>query len=166
MKNQIQILQALTKITEPLTLIFCGIEINETFEQIINSLTTAHKVHFLGEINEKQILDYYPLFDVSILASIQEGLSQSLLESMALEVPVIATAFAGNLDLIQHKENGLLFKDEDINQLAEQIESLRYNPQLRQKLITNGKETALVKFNIEKTIDQYEEYFSNLIADF
>ena len=163
MKNQIQILQALTKITEPVTLLFCGIEINETFEQIINSLTTAHKVHFLGEISEGQILDYYPLFDVSILASIQEGLSQSLLESMALGIPVIATAAAGNLDLIEDEVNGLLFENQHIDQLARNINSIRHNPILKDKLIKKGKETALVKFNIKNTIDHYEEYFNSLV---
>ncbi len=165
MKNQIQILQALTKISEPVTVIFCGIEKNESFDEIIDKFTTPHRILFLGQIPEGQVLDYYPLFDLKILASTQEGLSQSLLESMALGVPVIATAAAGNLDLIQDEENGLLFDNEDIDQLARNINSIRHNPLLKDELIKNGKETALVRFNIEKTLKRYEEYFSHLITD-
>jgi len=162
MKNQVQIIQALNLVTEPVTVIFCGMEATPEISALIDELKVNHTIHFEGQVQASEILNYYKLFDAKILASIMEGLSQSLLEAMALEVPVTATAFAGNLDLIQDGENGLLFPDNDIGQIAENILALKNNSALRDQLKANGKHTALVTFNIENTISNYELYFSSL----
>ncbi|MFY0591387.1 glycosyltransferase family 4 protein [Roseivirga sp.] len=158
-KNQIQIIKALDLLKEPITVIFCGIEPTEEMRSIMNHYKVTHKIHFEAHVDSPEILNYYKLFDANILASTMEGLSQALLESMALEVPVTATAYAGNLDLIQDGENGLLFTDGDIPKIAENIRELKQNDALRERLKTNGQQTALVTFNIENTISNYEEYF-------
>ena len=164
-KNQIQIIKALKLIKEPITVIFCGIE--PTFEMLalIKEFPVKHTIHFEGQVESSEVLNYYKLCDAKILASTMEGLSQSLLESMALEVPVTATAFAGNLDLIQDGDNGLLFNDNDIKQIAQNILLLKNDEAVRTKLKANGKHTALVTFNIENTISNYEQYFSSLIKE-
>ncbi len=164
-KNQIQIIEALTLLKQPVTMIFCGLEATEEMNQIINNYKLEHTIHFIGQVEGKDVLSYYGLFDLKILASTMEGLSQSLLEAMALGIPVIGTAFAGNLDLIEDGENGLFFKDGDIQTLSEQIKKLRNSKELRSKLSKAGKETALEKFSIENTIRNYEEYFYKLIED-
>ena len=163
-KNQIQILKALKRIGTPLKMVFCGIEITPEFEEIISSYSTKHEVYFEGPVNGKDILSYHELFDAEILASTMEGLSQSLLEAMAIGTPVIATAFAGNLDLIQDGENGLLFEDGDTIKIAELIQQMRSNEELRTNLRQKGRYTALEKFNIQNTINNYEKYFERLIA--
>lgn len=165
LKKQIQILKALQYLDEQVVVIFVGIESNAEFEKIISRYKIPHKVIFIGNVSSSEVLNYYKLLDVHILASTSEGLSQSLLESMALEVPVIATAAAGNLDLIQDGENGLLFRDEDIEGLALLINQIKVNADLRKKLISEGKNTALKDFSINNTIDKYENFFQNLLED-
>lgn len=165
MKNQIQIIKALTLVDEPLKMIFCGIEATEEMKEIISSYQRPHQLYFEGHVEGNEILPYYKVFDADILASTMEGLSQSLLEAMALETPVIATAYAGNLDLIEDGKNGLLFEDGDIEKIAELVRKIRTNKELRMTLIQNGKVTALQKFNIENTISNYEEYFESLIQE-
>jgi len=162
MKNQLQIIKALQLVSTPVKMIFCGIEGTDEMNEIIAQYNTAHEIFFEGHVPGEEVLNYYPLFSMKVLASTMEGLSQSLLEAMALGVPVIATAFAGNLDLIKNDENGLLFEDGNIGHIARCINSLIDNEPLRQQLIKQGKETALVKFNIENTISNYEKYFRNL----
>lgn len=163
-KNQIQVIKALALVEKPLKMIFCGIEPTEEMHEIINSYSTPHQLFFEGHVEKDDILAYYEIFDADILASTMEGLSQSLLEAMALETPVIATAYAGNLDLIEDGKNGLLFEDGDIEKIAELIQRVRTDQSLRNTLIANGKVTALQKFNIDRTITNYEEYFQSLIA--
>ncbi len=165
MKNQIQVFQALAKIEEPIKAIFCGIEATEEIEAKMKTFPVPHRIFFEGQVDAPDILNYYKLFDAKILASTMEGLSQSLLEAMALETPVIATAYAGNLDLINDGENGLLFNDQDIDKIAEGILKIKHDDTLRNKLIVNGKRTALETFNIENTISNYEQYFSDLIKE-
>lgn len=161
-KNQVQIFEALKKIEEPVKIIFCGLKNEEPYSSLAKALTPRHKVYFEGDIPGDRILNYYKLFDLKILASTMEGLSQSLLEAMALGVPVIATAYAGNLDLIKDGKNGLLFKDGDIEKITNNIERLRADPSLRNSLRTAGQVTAFETYSIENTIDNYEAYFKSL----
>ncbi len=161
LKNQVQILEAIAKINEPVTLIFLGIS-EIPGADVDGLLKMGHRVFFEGRRYANEILPYYKLFDVKVLASTMEGLSQSLLESMYMRVPVIATAAAGNLDLIEHGENGLLFNDKDTETLADLIQQLRHDDRLRQRLIDNGYKTASEDFSIENTVNGYEKLFMEL----
>ena len=163
LKEQEQILKALKLIDQPVKMIFAGISSEERFERVIKDISVKHEVFFEGDIDPKQVLNYYKLFNVHILASTMEGLSQSLLEAMAMGTPVIATAYAGNLDLIEDGVNGLFFEDGNINELSQKIEQLRDNKAIRDRLIEAGQRTAFDTFSIEKTISNYEAYFLSLL---
>ncbi|MCA6074728.1 glycosyltransferase family 4 protein [Fulvivirga sedimenti] len=164
LKNQLQILQALAQIDDPVTMIFVGVEEIPGFD-IQKLKEKGHRIFFEGRLPAKDILPYYLIFDIMILASTMEGLSQSLLESMFMKVPVIATAAAGNLDLVKDGRNGLLFNDRDIDALVEKIVLLRENPELQEKLAEGGYKTARLDFSIENTLDGYERLFSSLLDE-
>jgi glycosyltransferase involved in cell wall biosynthesis len=122
-------------------------------------------VFFEGEVNSADVLSYYPIFSIKVLASNMEGLSQSLLEAMALGIPVIATNAAGNPDLVQHELNGLLFGDGDIEALSAAIIRLKSDPNFAKILRNQGKKTALETFSLQNTILGYEEYFHQLLKN-
>lgn len=163
-KEQIQLLKALNHLKKPVTLIFIGINENPEFSLVIDAYETPHRVLFLGEVPPEQTLYYYLLFSIKVLPSVIEGLSQSLLEAMALGVPVIATNAAGNPDLIQHQKNGLLFSNDNIIELAGCIQLLRDTPDLREALSKEGRKTALETFSLSRTIDRYEHFFKTFLA--
>ncbi|CAN5604723.1 glycosyltransferase family 4 protein [soil metagenome] len=165
LKKQVQILQALNQIKRNVKVIFVGIENNPDFQEIISKYPSDHKIFFEGNIPDTVVLNYFKIFDTHILASTMEGLSQSMLEAMALEVPVIATAAAGNLDLVKDGENGLLFEDGNIEQLAENINLLMSNQQIRNSLSEKAKRTALEEFSIDRTIEKYEDFFNELLNE-
>lgn len=162
-KNQEQIFKALKLIEHPIKVIFCGLKKEEPYLSHMAEFKADHQIYFEGDVPGDKVLNYFKVFDIKILASTMEGLSQSLLESMALGVPVTATAFAGNLDLIVDEENGLLFKDGDIRKIADNIERLRTDEVLRNSLREQGLVTAYETYSIENTINNYEAYFADLI---
>jgi glycosyltransferase involved in cell wall biosynthesis len=162
-KKQEQLLRALAYVNHPVRIIFIGIETKSEFHSIIQSLNGFHKIHFLGTLTPQDTLPFYSVFNLNILPSTTEGLSQSLLEAMAFGVPVIATNAAGNMDLIHDGHNGLLFEDKDIIGLADRINRMFTDQELRDRLIENGKKTALEDFSIEKTIEKHEALFADLI---
>jgi glycosyltransferase involved in cell wall biosynthesis len=164
-KRQYQLLEALRQIETPLKVFFAGIHERSEFRDITKSYENRHKIIYTGNIPPHEILYFYKLFKVKVLPSITEGLSQALLEAMAMGVPVIATAAAGNLDLIRDGENGLLFRDGDIHGLAEKINELLDNQPLRKKIIEQGKTTALKNFNIDRTVTSYETFFNDMIKE-
>ncbi|MGB0525168.1 MAG: glycosyltransferase family 4 protein [Flammeovirgaceae bacterium] len=163
LKKQLQLIKALQLIEFPVTMIFIGIENSPVFQEIIKQYKQPHQIYFEGFVPGDQVLAYFRTFTMSILPSTMEGLSQSLLEAMAMGVPVIATNAAGNPDLVKDQVNGLLFEDEDIEGLARKITLLAENPTLRTQLIDAGKKTALQDFAIERTISNYEAFFQALI---
>lgn len=160
LKDQYQIIRALHHVKIPCTLILVGVKEGEIDEN--TAFEVPHRIIYTGTISNREALNYYGLFDVKLLASSMEGLSQSLLEAMALGVPVIATNASGNPDLIKQGQNGLLFEDNNTKGLAQAIEQVITDEALRLKLIENGKKTALEDFSISNTINNFEALFKQL----
>lgn len=163
-KEHLEMLQALTYIEQPLKVFFVGFNKNPAIEAALLSVPSQHEVIFVEKVSNEEAMYFLKLFQVNVLPSLMEGLSQSLLESMALGTPVVATAAAGNLDLVKNWENGLLYQSGDIKGLSEAIHKLLTDKILREKLISHGKETALIRFNINNTITGYEQLFESMIA--
>ncbi|WPP52542.1 glycosyltransferase family 4 protein [Catalinimonas niigatensis] len=164
-KEQDQLLNAIALLDQPVKVIFVGIESEKNFQEIISGYGLPHKVHFTGAVPNTEVLNYYPLFDIKILPSKIEGLSQSLLEAMALKIPVIATDLGGNGELIEEGKNGYLFENENIQQLASLIDQLRQSENLRRQLGEYGQHTALDTFSIDRTIQRHELLFQQLCQD-
>ena len=163
-KEQDQIIKALALLPSEYKLLLIGIHDDE-FEEYRNLITEFQlekRVISLGMISGEETLNHYQIFDINILASVMEGLSQSLLEAMYLGVPVIATRAAGNISLIKDRENGLFFENGDVKGLADSIKEIMENEELRKKLIENGQRTAKYDFSISKVIENYEKVFKNL----
>ncbi|MEM6299966.1 MAG: glycosyltransferase family 4 protein [Bacteroidota bacterium] len=164
-KSQEQLLETLKYLDFAVTVVFIGIEDTDEFRAIRETYTQAHRVIFLGKVPIQETLYHYPLFSVKVLPSLIEGLSQSLLEAMAMGVPVVATRAGGNPNLIRDNENGLLFDDQDTQLLAQHLKNLHQNHELRHKLTEAGKQTALEDFSIKKVISRYEDLFTTLLSE-
>lgn len=164
LKKQCQLLEALKYLDRPVIVIFVGIDGIPHFDLSALELS-GHRIYFTGRMPASQVLPYYGLFNVKVLASASEGISQSLLEAMYLKVPVIATAAAGNLDLIDDGRNGLLFQDGDMKTLALLIQQIREDDQLSEYLSQEGYQSASVDFSIENTLDGYEKLFKELLSN-
>lgn len=162
-KEQGQLLQALEQLNTQVTVIFVGIENQPAYQEIMNRFTLSHQVYFTGKVDNQAVLSYYPLFSVKVLPSTIEGLSQSLLEAMAMKVPVIATNMGGNAELIEEGKNGYLFENGNIARLTMLLERLINDVDLRQQLGEYGHHTALETFSIEKTVDRHEALFEQLL---
>jgi glycosyltransferase involved in cell wall biosynthesis len=165
LKEQRQILAALIPLKQPIKVIFVGIDGQSSYDAIVQKFVVPHQIIYTGTISNEEVLHHYPLFTMNILASLIEGLSQSLLEAMALGTPVIATKIGGNPELIQHNVNGLLFDNNDIAALTKHIEVLIGNPGLRRRLAAKAKVTALTDFSLTKTVERYEAFFRSFLKD-
>jgi len=163
-KEQLQLLQAIAKLERAVKVVFVGIESEKAYQDVIATFRQPHQVFFEGRVDNQDLLNYYPLFDIKVLPSTIEGLSQALLEAMAMKVPVIATNLGGNGELIEEGKNGYLFENGDIDQLIRLILQLMDAPGLRKKMGMYGRHTALKKFSLDNTILRHEELFERLLA--
>lgn len=85
-----------------------------------------------------------------------EGFSNALAEAMAMGLPVIASNCDGNLELIKHKKNALVFPVGDVDQLAEHLSFLMSNPQKRQEL-GDAARNSITKFAPEKIYNMWDK---------
>lgn len=98
-----------------------------------------HDVTFKPAI--ENVLTYLHAADVFVLPSQQEGLSNALLEAMAVGLPVVVSDLEGNRALVSHGENGLTFPARDVFTLAERLAALD-SQELRTRLGQGAFETA------------------------
>ena len=106
--------------------------------------------------------DVYPLMDLFVLPSLREPFGLVLLEAMASGVPVLATAAGGPLDFIQSGINGILAPPADPSKMAEQIDLVLSNPDLRMAIGRRGYETVRCNYDVLETVRKIEETYYSL----
>lgn len=167
-KHQPQFVKALQHLPKTWKVLYVGLDeqiYRERFPNEPDILAVPQEVICAGLVESKhQVLQHYNLMTVNVLPSLMDGFGLTLVESMAMGVPVVATNASGIPDVVQHEQNGLLYESEDYEGFALQIKRAMEDQQLRNKMIEKGKETALIKFSIEQTLSQYESFFQELIS--
>jgi len=101
--------------------------------------------------------------DVCVLSTFAEGLSNAVMEYMALGKPVIATEGGGTPELVTEK-TGFLIKQSDPDQLADKIELLLNDESLRKLMGSEGKQRILNEFSIDKMADNYIDLYKKLVV--
>lgn len=161
LKDQADVLRALPMIGRPATVVFVGIQRTPALQRLEEELDAGHAVRYVPFAWD--VLPYYGLLDLSILPSRIEGLSQTLLESMALGIPVVASRAGGNTDVLRHGENGLFYEPQDPKDLAAQIVRILDDAPLRARIVDAARVTATVDFSLERTIERTEELYRSLV---
>lgn len=100
---------------------------------------------------------------VSVLPSLSEGTSNTLLESMAAGVPVVATAVGGNPEVIEHGTSGLLVPPRDSAALAAATARLLEDRELAARLGQAGMRRVRELFSIEASVHETEHLYLRLV---
>lgn len=116
-------------------------------KKIINVLNLDKEVKFCGK--KEDINKYYKDYDVLLMPTrMREPFGLVIIEAMAAGVVVIATNAYGPAEIITHKKDGLLFKNEDVNDLTKKILEVHNNPALFENLRNTAFLKVFEKFNL------------------
>ena len=128
-KGQLRAIRALGLLREAgvdVELILAGPEQDAAYAQEVRAACADRPgVRLLPTLARERMGAAYLDADVVLNTSLSEGAAPAILESGALGRPGVASDIPGNRELIRHKENGLLFRDEE--ELAKQILALCRN---------------------------------------
>jgi glycosyltransferase involved in cell wall biosynthesis len=106
---------------------------------------------------------FYPIMDVSVLTSLSEGLSITILESMSFGIPVVATAVGGNPELVRHGKSGFLVPPKDAVSFADAVVRVLGDPQLARRLGQEGKKIVERDFALETVAERYAELYRDVL---
>jgi glycosyltransferase involved in cell wall biosynthesis len=151
-KDHAVVLEALALVETPVRLVLAGIDPSGPIAALARAVPERHAVVCLPF--SANVVPLYHLLELVLLPSRIEGLSQGLLEAMALRKPVIASAAGGNVDLIRHEVDGFLVPPLDGPAWAGAIERLLADRDLAGRLGVTARETARVTFSLDRTVER------------
>lgn len=132
----------------------------------INKLNLSSRIKIIPEVDEKTLHSYYKACDIFVLPSVEKSETYGIvqIEAIACGKPVICTEVGtGTTFLNQHEKTGFVVPPRDTKLLAEAIDKLITNHELRMKLGTHGKDRALREFTDKKMVEETYKLYQNLL---
>jgi glycosyltransferase involved in cell wall biosynthesis len=133
----------------------------QDLERYAARLGLSERVVFTGLRTD--IPDLLSELAVSVLPSLSEGLSNTLLESMAAAVPVVATTVGGTSEAVEDGVTGFLVPPRDAGALARAMERILDNPELATRLGRAGRRRVAERFSIDGMIRETERLYVRLL---
>jgi sugar transferase (PEP-CTERM/EpsH1 system associated) len=103
------------------------------------------------------------LFDVFVLPSLNEGISNTILEAMASGLPLLATNVGGNVELVEENESGRFFVPGDAMGLASLLADYTLAPDLARRHGQASREIAMRRFGLRAMVTSYQKVYEDLI---
>lgn len=129
-------------------------------EEVARHYGSGHLVHFLGHREDARHL--IAALDVCWLASDFEGLSNSLMEAMAAEVPVVASDIGPNRELVVDGETGHLVPVGDAPAFAKLTDRLLADRDRAARFGAAGRVRMQSEFPVGKMVDSYADLFERV----
>lgn len=126
-------------------------EYRQELEQLIQSLDLCEQITLRGALNHEEVFQSLQQADVFVLASRSEGIPVSVMEAMALRVPVIATRIMGIPELVEEGVTGWLIEPDSVEQTASALtQVLRGGP--HEKILENAYRKVYEQFNLKTEV--------------
>ena len=130
-------------------------------EKQVRELGLDDRVKFLGRIPREETAPRYQEASVFVLPSLNEGMSNAMLEALATGLPIITTNTGGAEELVGDGKNGFIIKLKDAVHIAEKIEYLIENPNECLALGKNSRARA-EELSWKKVANEYYNLYKNV----
>ena len=160
-KDQDVAIRALASVERPVALVCAGVDEDAGLREAMATVPERHLVRLVPF--GPDALAFYHLARIAALPSMIEGLSQALLEAMALGLPVVASRAGGNPDLVT-EDAGLLVEPRDPPAWAAAFTRLLGDEGLAARLGTAGRTRVRTEFTLERTAERTEAVYREALA--
>jgi glycosyltransferase involved in cell wall biosynthesis len=121
-----------------------------------------HEIKYLGAMEQTELAEWYQKVSLFILPSFSEGFPVTILEALACETPVIATPVGGVPEIIKDHRTGILVPVGNHLQLANAIQYLLENENIRLKMGREGRKLVIEQYSIEKSCQKLCSIYKQL----
>jgi glycosyltransferase involved in cell wall biosynthesis len=130
-----------------------GVKYEQELKDLANGVGAGASIHFIGERND--VPDLLAAFDVAVQCSLSDNLGGTV-ESLLMARPTVVSDIDGFRDSVLHEETGLAARVDDPESLADAIVRLLRDRELAQRLGRNGRQRALERFTLARTVADTE----------
>jgi glycosyltransferase involved in cell wall biosynthesis len=120
-----------------------------------------NRIKFLGKQSDVESL--INIFDVGVLSTYTEGISNVVMEYMALGKPVIVSSGGGTPEIVEHDKTGFLISPKSVEELASKIEYLLENEKVAVEMGEKGRERIRQEFSLEKMTNSFVSSYKRLL---
>jgi glycosyltransferase involved in cell wall biosynthesis len=137
-------------------------------EELAAELGLGDRVHFAGKLFQEDLIRHYAAADVFALLCMpasdedRDGIPNTLIEAMAMELPVVSTTFTGVPELVTHGETGLLVETDDVAGAARSLISLLGDAERRREMGEAGRRRVAADFTIAGSARRLNDAFHAL----
>ena len=131
-------------------------------EAAVRSLGLSQRVRLLGD--RQDVPEILPGFDIFVLPSLGEGMSNTILEAMATGLPVVATRVGGNPELVVHEVTGLLVEPRSPDSLIIALSRYVEDSDLRVAHGRAARHRAEAEFGLRRMLSAYDDLYSRHLA--
>lgn len=127
----------------------------------IDSLNLIDRFNLAGRF--ENVIPALAAFDIAVLPSSNESLSNSLIEYMAAGKPVVCGDVGGNGEAIDNHKTGLLYDPTLPDSMAEKLRELLDHPDIARQYGLNGVEKVNSVYALDKMVLNHEQFYENII---
>jgi glycosyltransferase involved in cell wall biosynthesis len=132
--------------------------------QILMNGGVMERVHFGGHVSQADLPRWYHMADLYVSPSHVDGSSVTLMEALASGLPCLVSDIPGNQEWIDNGVNGWLFRDGDVDDLAEKILSAIKNRRSFKKISESARQTAEQKADWKKNFGKLLEAYEKILS--
>ena len=126
----------------------------KNLEQLVIEKGLQKNVIFLGRVPHDKVTPFYQEAGVFVLPSLNEGMSNAMLEALAAGLPILATDTGGSKELVKDGVNGYIIKMKDSSDITTKLEKIMTDEKLRESMSRASRELA-ENMSWEKVARQY-----------
>ena len=130
-------------------------------ENLAPTLGLEGRVHFVGI--QQRVRAYFSAMDVFLMSSRFEGLPLALLEAMAAELPVVASAVGGIPEAVVDGETGVLVALDDPGAAADAVTRLLADAELRKTMGQRGRRRVQAEFTMARMVGELESIYLEVL---
>ncbi len=140
-------------------------EFESKYKQLVRDLQLDKRVRFPGFIDHDKLPDFLRGIDIFAMPSVSDGESFGVaaLEASATGLPVVATRVGGVPEVVMHNKTGLLVERKNVKELADALEKLIKDPDLREKMGRAGRAYVEDNYRWESNLQAMSDLYAEVM---